>query len=205
MADSDVQVCPGCGGRNFPQAESCDWCGRPFSGRPRSFNLRWWPLAASVLFGGAVAAVVGLSLLNAARPESRPKPTPAAAESPSPAGVAAPAAPASTRAPRAAPSPAPSPTPLAVAPEPAASPEPPRYARVFNTGGLGVNLRKDPGPQGQPLLAVSETAILRLLGPEETVQARVWRLCEHQARGVQGWVPAEYLQPTDQVPTPGRP
>ena len=203
MAESDVQVCPGCGGRNVPRAESCDWCGRSFSGRQRSFSLRWWPLAVSILFGGVVVAVVGLSLLNAARPESRPKPTPAS----TPSTALSPIAQATAASTRPAASPSPAPAPTAIAPEPAATatPEPPRYARVFNTGGLGVNLRRDPGPQGQALLAVPETTILRLLGPEETVQARVWRLCEHEARGVQGWVPAEYLQPTDQVPTRARP
>ena len=37
-----VQVCPGCQGRNLPQAETCEWCGRPFDGRASGFALRWW-------------------------------------------------------------------------------------------------------------------------------------------------------------------
>ena len=203
MAESDVQVCPGCGGRNVPQAESCDWCARSFSGRQRSFNLRWWPLAVALLFAAVVTAVVGLSLLNAARADSRTAPTAATVASPSPSEATPRAGPTNTRTASAAPARPAGPTAVPT-PEPSPTPEPPRYARVFNTGGIGVNLRKDPGPQGQPLLAVPETMLLRLLGPEETVQARVWRLCEHQGRGIQGWVPAEYLQPTDQVPTPGR-
>ena len=200
MAESEAQVCPGCGGRNLPGADSCDWCARSFSGRQRSFSLRWWPVVLAVLLAGVVTAVVGLSLLNAARPADRPVSTIAEAGSASPTAAPARASPTSTRTAPARPA---APT-AAPTPEPSPSPEPPRYARVFNTGGIGVNLRKDPGPQGQPLLAVSETMLLRVLGPEETVQARVWRLCEHQGRGLQGCVPAEYLQPTDQVPTPAR-
>ena len=45
-----VQVCPGCQGRNSPQAETCEWCGRPFDGRARGFSLRWWHLATALLF-----------------------------------------------------------------------------------------------------------------------------------------------------------
>ena len=201
-----VQVCPGCGGRNTAQADACDWCGRSFSGRQRSFSIRWWQLAGSILFAVLVVAVVGLALLNASRPEARPQPTaasPATATIPPPGAAAGATAVAPTR-PAASPGPTGaartvSPTPLPLTP----TPVPPRYARVFNTGGIGVNLRKDPGPQGQPIIAVPDNTLLRLVGPEETVQARLWRLCEHEARGVQGWVPAEYLQQTDQVPTPG--
>lgn len=205
MAESNIQICPGCGGRNTSRAKACDWCGRSFSGRPRTVSVRWWQLTASILFGLAVVAVVGLAVLNATRPDARagPAPTGGAAANP---GVGSPTTVASTVAalpppPTPTPTPRPpSPTPL---PEPTATPAP-RYVRVFNTGGIGLNLRKDPGPQGQPLTAVPDNTILRLVGPEETVQAQVWRLCEHEARGIQGWVPAQYIQATDQVPTPGR-
>ena len=203
-----VQVCPGCGGRNTAQADSCDWCGRSFSGRQRSFSIRWWQLAGSILFGVAVVAVVGLAILNASRPDARARPTAetTAGATPTvrPAGTSAKPTSAPPTRPATSPGPAAgvraaSPTP----PPPTPTPVPPRYVRVFNTGGIGVNLRRDPGPQGQPIIAVPENTILRLVGPEETVQARLWRLCEHEARGVQGWVPAEYLQQTDQAPTPG--
>ncbi len=164
----------------------------------------------ALLLGGTAAAVVGLALLDAGRPAATATPEAGAAPTPLPS-VPAPT-PFSTR-PPALSSPSSTetvpPTSTAAANQPvdapAPEPTPPRYARVFNTNGLGVNLRKEPGPQGQPLLAVAEATVLRVLGPEETVQARVWRLCEHEARGVQGWVPAEYLQPSDQGPTPGRP
>lgn len=205
----DVQVCPGCGGRNGAQSESCDWCGRSFSERPRSFGIRWWQVVTSVLFGLTVVAVVGLAILNASRPDSRPVPavaggTPPAQSGPAATGVAATAQRPSPQASPAAAAPRP-PTATPIPPPPAAEPTPtPRYVRVFNTGGLGVNIRKDPGPQGQALVAVPDSTVLRLLGPEETVQARLWRLCEHEARGIQGWVPADFLQQSDVPPTPAR-
>ncbi len=198
MTESDNRVCPGCGGRNPPRTEVCDWCGRSFSGQRRSISVRWWPLATSILFGLVVVAVVSLAILNANRPDIRPRPSPAAeakatpflGQTGGPTTIPTPRPPAATATPRPAPPPTATPTP--------------QYARVFNTGGLGVNIRREPGPQAQPIIAVAENTILRLVGPEETVQARLWRLCEHEARGVQGWVPAEFLQATDQAPTPGR-
>ncbi len=67
-------------------------------------------------------------------------------------------------------------------------------------------MRQEPGPQGERIQpAIAEGTLLRLVGQEETVQAQVWRLCEHEGRNIQGWVPAQYVQPTDAVPTPARP
>jgi hypothetical protein len=192
MTEAENRVCPGCGGRNAPQADACDWCGRPFSGQRRSISVRWWPLAASILFGLVVVAVVSLAILNANRPDVRPRPSPTADARATP--LLLPAAP-PTPAP-----PTPRPPPATATSLPAAPPSPTpaaRYVRVSNTGGLGVNIRREPGSQGQPVIAVAENTILKLLGPEETVQARTWRLCEHEARGIQGWVPADFLQPTD--------
>ncbi|MDP8922448.1 MAG: hypothetical protein M3O34_06170, partial [Chloroflexota bacterium] len=77
---------------------------------------------------------------------------------------------------------------------------------VTNTAGLGLYLREEPGMAGERIQpAVAEGALLRLVGPEETVLAQVWWLCEHEGRNVQGWALAQYLQPTDAVPTPARP
>ena len=212
MSEAVPRVCEGCGGRNQPAAETCDWCARPFSEHRRWIRIRWWQLAAALVLASVVAAVVGVAALSTGQLDLRlpwtaasgptgavaatpPAPTPATATA-KPAGFA----PTVTR------PPAPTATAPAAAPPPppTATPAPPRYVRVGNTNGLGVNLRKDPGPQGQPLIAVSDNTLLRLVGPEETVQARVWRLCEHQGRGVQGWAPADFLQQTDLVPTPGR-
>jgi hypothetical protein len=77
---------------------------------------------------------------------------------------------------------------------------------VANTSGLGVFLREEPGAQGQRLQpAIGEGTLLRLVGPEQTVQAQLWRLCEHEGRGVQGWVSSQYLQVVEITPTPTRP
>jgi hypothetical protein len=92
------------------------------------------------------------------------------------------------------------------APSPSPTEEPPKYVRVANTNGLGVFLREEPGSQSQRITpAIAEGALLRLVGPEQTVQAQIWRLCEHEGRSIQGWVPAQYVQAVDTVPTPARP
>ena len=94
-------------------------------------------------------------------------------------------------------------TPISAPADASPTPAPARYGRVANTGGLGVYLRAEPGTRGERVQpAMAEGTLLRLVGPEETIQAQVWRLCEHEGRNVQGWVPAQYIQPTDAVPTP---
>jgi hypothetical protein len=201
-----VQICPGCNGRNASQADICEWCGRPFTGRPRGFTLRWWHLAVVLLFGLVLLAAVALAFLSSSRIDLRPRPAPAPA-SPTPV-VEVTALP--TRAatsgvvlatpPGAAASPA-ARTPTAV--PPTATPQPARYVRISNTQGLGVFLRQEPGSQSERLQpAIAEGALLRLVGPEQTVQAQVWRLTEHEGRHVQGWVAAQYLQSVDVTPTP---
>src|SRR5215218_9490793 len=73
-----VQVCPGCQGRNLPDAATCEWCGRPFDGRSSGFALRWWHLATALLFGFVVVATLSLVFLSANRlptlSDFRPKP-----------------------------------------------------------------------------------------------------------------------------------
>ena len=203
-----VQVCPGCQGRNVPEAEACEWCGRSFRGHAGGFSLRWWHLATALLFGFVALATLSLVFLSSARLPSisdfraRPaaSPTPRLEPTILPTRAATPAQTLAT--------PIPAPSPAAVAPEPAPSPTAPpaRYVRVANTSGLGVFLREEPGSQSQRIQpAIAEGALLRLVGPEQTVQAQIWRLCEHEGRGVQGWVPAQYLQPVEAVPTPARP
>jgi hypothetical protein len=162
-----------------------------------------------MLFGFVIIATGALVYLNASRlppiPDFRARP----AASPE-ARVEVTALP--TRAstpgltlatPKPASSPVASATPIA---EPTPTSEPARYARVVNTTGIGVFLREEPGQQSQRIVpAVAEGALLRLVGPEQTVQAQIWRLCEHEGRGVQGWVLAQYLQSVETTPTPTRP
>jgi len=185
----------------------CEWCGRPFDGRARGFTLRWWHLAVGLLFGVVVAATTALAFLNASRIDFRPRPAP----SPTPVVDVAPLPTRAATAGQILPTPISQPptattrpaTPAAVA---SPTPTPERYVRIANTGGLGVFLREEPGAQSQRIQpAIAEGAILRLVGPEQTVQAQVWRLCEHEGRRVQGWVAAQYLQAVDLTPTPTRP
>lgn len=209
-----VQVCPGCQGRNASQAATCEWCGRPFDGRAGGFSVRWWYLATVVLFGFVVIATGTLLYLNASRLPSISdfRPQPAASPPPTAEPAALPTRAATPGLTLGAPKPAGSPAALGQAatatPVSAPSPSPPpaRYARVVNTTGLGVFLREEPGSQGQRIVpAVAEGAILRLVGPEQTVQAQIWRLSEHEGRGIQGWVSAQYLQAVETTPTPTPP
>jgi hypothetical protein len=165
-----------------------------------------------MLFGFVVIALVTLLYLNTARLPSMSdlRPRPAAAPSPT-ARVDATALPTRAATPGltlATPKPAGSPEPPPTsAPEPTETPQPARFVRVFNTNGLGVFLREEAGAQGQRIVpAVREGALLKLVGPEQTVQAQRWQLCEDEGRnGVQGWVPSQYLQAVDVTPTPAAP
>ena len=204
-----VQVCPGCQGRNAPQAASCEWCGRPFDGQASGFSFRWWHLVTVLLFGFVVVATGTLVYLSSSRlpsladlrirptasPEARIEPTTLPTRAATPGLTLAAPKPASS--PIATPTEVPPPTPTAA---------PARYVRIVNTTGIGVFLREEPGQQSQRIQpAVAEGALLKLLGPEQTVQAQIWRLCEHEGRGVQGWVLAQYLQAVETVPTPTPP
>jgi hypothetical protein len=208
-----VQVCPGCQGRNSPQAEMCDWCGRPFDGRARGFSFRWWHLA-TVLLGFVAIAMGTLLYLSSSRLpsiadfRSRVTPSDPRIEATSlPTRAATPGLTLATPRPAASPpsasGQAATTTPV---PQPSPSSPPSRYVRVVNTTGLGVFLREEPGPQGQRIVpAVAEGSVLRLVGPEQTAQAQVWRLCEHEGRGIQGWVSGQFLQAVETTPTPTRP
>ena len=171
-----------------------------------------------LLFGFVVVATGTLVYLNAARlppipslSDLRSKPTasPASLVEPTmfPTRAATPgltlATPKPAASPQATTTPIPEPSPP---PASGQAEQPARYVRIANTTGIGVFLREEPGQQSQRIQpAVAEGAILRLVGPEQTVQAQIWRLCEHEGRGVQGWVLAQYLQAVEVTPTPTQP
>jgi hypothetical protein len=205
-----VQVCPGCQGRNSPQAETCEWCGRPFDGRASGFVLRWWHLATVLLFGFVVIATISLVVLSSSRLPSvadlrarvAASPTARVEQTALPTRASTPGLTLATPKPSGSPSATPAPPAEATA-----TAQPARFVRVVNTNGLGVFLREEPGAQSQHINpAVREGSLLRLVGPEQTVQAQIWRLCEDLSRnGVQGWVPAQYLQAAEITPTPTAP
>jgi len=67
--------------------------------------------------------------------------------------------------------------------------------RVANTGGQGIILRREPSTTAPRVAARAENAVLRVTGPDTTVDGRTWRQVE-DAQGNRGWTPAEFLVPT---------
>ena len=201
-----VQVCPGCQGRNAPQAATCEWCGRPFDGRARGFSLRWWHLATVLLFGFVVVATGSAGLPERAPAARDALPGRASAgQADRLAGGAGRADDAADARRDARPDAGDAEAGRlarrhadADPPNRRRRPRRPATSGSSNTTGIGVFLREEPGQQSQRIRpAIAEGAILRLVGPEQTVQAQIWRLCEHEGRGVQGWVLAQYLQPVE--------
>ncbi len=207
---AEMVNCPGCGGRNPAQAGECDWCGRQFVSRGRRLRLTIWQMLSTALVLALIGAVVLLALMNAGRtlpaprlaaPTAQPAiassqptlavtprvtaaPPPATSGSGSSSGPAA-AATESAAPPTAAP---------AVAQEPTATPTPElATARIANTGGQGVMVRAQPGPQAAAVGALREGAAVVLTGNDQTVAARTWREVETEDHRVKGWVLADYL------------
>jgi hypothetical protein len=181
-------VCPGCGGRNTPNAYECDWCGRPFVVRSRQFRLTAWQIVSTALLLALIGAVLVLAVLNASRSVSRPRaaPTPVAAQETSPAPDVTPLIDlTSTETVVGAPGAGEGPNP--------AAPLPPQTVRVTNTGGSGVVVRLEPGPQGPQVGTLREGTEVNLTGGQQTVDARLWHEIEEQDRGIRGWVSSEFL------------
>jgi hypothetical protein len=83
------------------------------------------------------------------------------------------------------------PTVTATAPaEPTA--EPVEYVRVTNTDGQGIIIRREPSVTAPRLAARAENTVLRVVGPDATVNGRVWRQVE-DSQGNRGWTPADFL------------
>jgi hypothetical protein len=61
---------------------------------------------------------------------------------------------------------------------------------VGGTGGTGVYLRESPDTD-ERIRAWPDGTVLRVIGPDETVNGAVWRNVEDPA-GNRGWVPAQY-------------
>lgn len=193
-AERPAIVCPGCGGRNVPDALECDWCGRLFLSHGRRLRLAGWQLVSTILLLALVGALVALGVLNANRPLPAPRPAPTAVAAGSPTPAVTPrvaVAPTATARPTSTPLPGSTPSP----PAPTPTPEPPpvRFARVVNTGGQGVVVRQEPGPQARFVGSLREGARVQVTGGEQTVAARQWREVEDPARGLRGWVSADFL------------
>jgi uncharacterized membrane protein len=161
---------------------------RPLTGSGHS-------LAASITLMAVVALLsafgLGVSVM-AAVPTPTPTPT---------------ITPTATRTPTASATPTASRTPTSTATAtstasrtPTASPTPPD-AVVFNTGGLGVTLRGEPGMTAPALAFLQDGEVLQVLdGPEAVVGAFWWQV--RTAAGRVGWVLGDYLATATPGPRP---
>jgi hypothetical protein len=204
--------CPGCGGRNLPEAVVCEWCARPFVAPPRRFEVRWWQVVVGLVAFVGVAGLLLLGVLNASREPARGRaPTPTAAVTVGPAGLGG-ASPAAQTAGALAAPPAASALPVGSAPPPtptpvtSPTPEPARPAavRVANTGGVGVYLRREPALDAQRIVAWPDRTVLQVLGPEQVVDGQSW-LPVQDPRGNRGWVPSQYTEAVEPEPAVPRP
>jgi hypothetical protein len=89
----------------------------------------------------------------------------------------------------------PSPTPTSTAvPQPTATPGP-EFVRIANTGGSGAFIRREPRTGAPGIVAHRDGTVLRVVGPDTTVEGAVWRHVE-DPRGNNGWTPQQYLEPS---------
>ena len=198
VAEEPIAVCAGCGGKNPAGATECDWCGRPFLSKGGRLRLTVWQVLSSLLLLGLIGAVATLAYINA----GRALPTRVAATSTAipattiPTPVVTPRVTAITPTeiaaavlqPTAAPTPVEPPTP-----EPTATPQL-QLARIANTGGLGVSVRQQPGPQAARAGVLREGARVFLTGNDQTVAARPWREIETEDHSLRGWVQGDFVQ-----------
>jgi hypothetical protein len=201
--DDAVVTCPGCGGRNPAGSSECDWCGRPFISKGGRLRLTVWQVLSSLFLLGLIGAVAALAYLNAGRnlppvrvgaqstsTASLPTAVPTLAVTPR---VTTPLAPTPTTAPAVnEPTPAPQPTEVAT-PEPTPTPQL-QAARISNTGGQGVSVRTEPGPQAARAGVLREGTRVLLTGNDQTVAARQWREVRSEDGSLTGWVLADFLQ-----------
>jgi hypothetical protein len=189
--------CPGCGGRNPVGSTECDWCGRPFISTTRRLRITAWQLLSTLLLLVVIGAVGLLAFLNAGRnlpvrvpsatstslPTTQPTPavTPRVLVAPVPTATAQPT-PTSTLNGAEPPTPEPTPTPER------------QFALIANTGGAGVSVRREPGPQAPRAGVLREGTRVQLTGNDSTVAARAWREIETEDHALKGWVRADFLQ-----------
>jgi hypothetical protein len=91
------------------------------------------------------------------------------------------------------------PTIEAPTPEPTPTPQL-QAARVINTSGLGLRVRKQPGTASDLAGALREGTRVLLTGNDQTVAARPWREIETEDHNLKGWVQGDFLQPLAAVP-----
>jgi len=72
--------------------------------------------------------------------------------------------------------------------------------RVYNTGGVGLRLRRE--PDGQILERFPDGTVLEVVGPDRQVGGRTWKNVRRPGNS-SGWSAAEYLQPVSGTSSSG--
>jgi hypothetical protein len=187
-AGGRVLICPGCGGRNDPAARACEWCARPFVVEHRRIPVLWIVGSAMAAFTVLALAVLMFALVSVLRARVDQL---GLVETPGFTAVE--------------PTALPEPTELALS-EPTATPEPlptetpvptVEFFQIGNTGGTGAFIRREPRANAPGIVALRDGLPVKVVGPDETVNGRVWRNVEDR-NGNRGWTPRDYLVPTQQ-------
>jgi hypothetical protein len=188
-----VLICPGCGGRNDPNARICEWCGRPFVDERRRFPVAWIVGTAFMVFVAIAIVILLLALITALRSRTEGG---TVVETPSFTTTEMETEP--TDEPLAAIEPTLPPTPDPTAlPTPAQSTPQVEFVQVGNTGGTGAFIRREARTGAAGIVAHRDGTPLRVIGTDEVVSGRIWRNVEDRA-GNRGWMPRDYLVPTTQ-------
>jgi SH3-like domain-containing protein len=164
-------------------------------------RAQWIGLGLAAALAVALTAGLVFAILTITRPSSQPAvPTPAAVASVSPT----PASSVNDIFNR--PTAAPSAQPAASAPTATAQIVGQRL-QIANTGGDGVNLRRDPGQAGDRIKTLPEGSIVEIVGPDQNMDGTVWRNVR-DLQGDVGWVAGGFLAvegsaPIIVAPAPG--
>lgn len=173
-------VCPGCGGRNNPTAQACEWCARPFVAQHRERSALWiWAAIGSAVLVLALIAVGALllserSIASGTRIHSTEVPaeaTDTAGEVPQ----------------------APDATDSAEVPPGVTTPE---FVRIGNTGGTGAFIRSEPRTDAPGIVAKRDGTVLEVVGPDIVTAGRTWKHVQDQ-QGNDGWTPGEFVLPSE--------
>jgi SH3-like domain-containing protein len=88
---------------------------------------------------------------------------------------------------------------------PAVTPQPTiQRLQVANTGGGNVNLRRDPGQDGERITTLQEGTLVEIVGPDRVVDGMNWRNVR-TLQGDVGWIASDYLAAEGAAPIAGVP
>lgn len=76
--------------------------------------------------------------------------------------------------------------------------------QIANTGGEGVNLRRDPGSSGERIKTIPDGTLVEIVGPDQNIDGTVWRNVR-DLQGDVGWVAGGFLAVEGSVPIAAAP